>query len=110
MKDLNKLIPIQFLSNSALFASMIFIPILAKELSASDFQVGLIVASYGFALFISNYTFGRYSDIHGKKLFLLLGLSLSGIACLIQILGNDIWSLTIARVIVGFCAGIYPSC
>jgi MFS family permease len=109
MKELIRLIPIQFLTNSALFASMIFIPILAKDLNATDFQVGLIVASYGFALFISNYTFGRYSDIHGKKIFLKLGLFLSGIACLIQVLGNDIWSLTAARIIVGFCAGIYPS-
>jgi MFS family permease len=109
MKDFYKLIPIQFLSNSALFASALFIPILAGELSASDFQVGLIVAAYGFALFISNYVFGRYSDIHGKKLFLQLGLILSGIACLIQILGTDVYSLVSARIIVGFCAGIFPS-
>jgi DHA1 family quinolone resistance protein-like MFS transporter len=109
MKDFNKLIPIQFLSNSALFASALFIPILAGELSASDFQVGLIVAAYGFALFISNYVFGRYSDIHGKKLFLQLGLVLTGFACLIQILGTNVWTLVLARIIVGFCAGIYPS-
>jgi MFS family permease len=109
MKDIYRLIPIQFLSNSALFASALFIPILAGELSASDFQVGLIVGAYGFALFVSNYIFGRYSDIHGKKLFLQIGLILSGIACLIQILGTDVWSLAIARTIVGFCAGIYPS-
>jgi MFS family permease len=109
MKEFYKLIPIQFLSNSALFASALFIPILAGELSASDFQVGLIVAAYALALFISNYVFGRYSDIHGKKLFLQLGLVLSGIACLIQILGTDVYSLVSARIIVGFCAGIYPS-
>ena len=109
MKEFYKLIPIQFLSNSALFASALFIPILAGELSASDFQVGLIVGAYAFALFISNYVFGRYSDIHGKKLFLQLGLVLSGIACLIQILGTDVYSLVSARIIVGFCAGIFPS-
>jgi MFS family permease len=109
MKDFNKLIPVQFLSNSALFASALFIPLLANELSASDFQVGLIVAAYGFALFTSNLIFGRYSDIHGKKLFLQLGLILTGFACIIQIFATEIWSLTIARVIVGFCAGIYPS-
>jgi MFS family permease len=88
---------------------MIFIPILAKDLSASDFQVGLIVAAYGFALFISNYIFGRYSDVHGKKIFLISGLYLSGTACLIQILSDSVISLTISRIIVGFCAGIFPS-
>lgn len=109
MKELARLIPIQFLSNSALFASALFIPILAKDLSATDFEVGLIVSSYGFALFISNYIFGRYSDVHGKKIFLISGLYLSGVACLIQILGDSVISLTISRIIVGFCAGIYPS-
>ncbi len=109
MKQFTRLIPIQFLSNSALFASMIFIPILAKELSASDFEVGLIVSSYGFALFLSNYIFGRYSDVHGKKIFLISGLYLSGAACLVQILSDSVISLAISRIIVGFCAGIYPS-
>ena len=109
MNQFIKLIPIQFFSNSALFASMIFIPILAADLSASDFQVGLIVASYSFALFCANYIFGRLSDIHGKRLFLQVGLFASGIACLVQILGNDVWMLAAARILVGFCAGIYPS-
>ncbi|UCE73364.1 MAG: MFS transporter, partial [Methanomassiliicoccales archaeon] len=109
MKDIIRLIPIQFLSNSALFASALFIPILAGELSASDFQVGLIVASYAFALFLSSYLFGRASDVHGRKLFLQIGLILSGIACLTQILANNVWALALSRVIVGFCAGIYPA-
>jgi DHA1 family quinolone resistance protein-like MFS transporter len=109
MKELTKLIPIQFFSNAALFASMIFIPILAGELDASDFEVGLIVASYAFALFISNYIFGRYSDIHGKRIFLQLGLILSSAACLLQILASGVLTLTLSRILVGFCAGIYPS-
>jgi MFS family permease len=109
MNVLTRLIPIQFLSNSALFASMLFIPIIADDLDATDFQVGLIVASYSFALFCANYIFGRLSDIHGKRLFLQMGLFASGIACLVQILGNDVWMLAAARILVGFCAGIYPS-
>jgi DHA1 family quinolone resistance protein-like MFS transporter len=109
MKDLIRLIPIQFFSNSALFASALFIPILGGELAASDFQVGLIVASYAFALFISSYTFGRASDVHGKRRFLQLGLILSGGACLAQMFAGSIWTLAISRILVGFCAGIYPS-
>jgi DHA1 family quinolone resistance protein-like MFS transporter len=109
MKDLIRLIPIQFFSNSALFASALFIPILAGELTASDLQVGLIVAAYAFALFISSYTFGRASDVHGKRRFLQLGLILSAAACITQILADSIWTLAISRILVGFCAGIYPS-
>ncbi len=109
MKDIIRLIPIQFLSNAAIFASALFIPILAGELNASDFQVGLIVASYAFALFISSYIFGRASDIHGRRFFLQIGLMLSGIACLTQILAFNVWTLALSRVCVGFCVGIYPA-
>lgn len=109
MKDMFRLIPIQFFSNSALFASSLFIPILAGELEASDFQVGLIVASYAFALFLSSYIFGRASDVHGKRFFLQVGLILSGIACLLQIIAFNVWSLALSRLCVGFCAGIYPA-
>ncbi len=109
MKDLIRLIPIQFFSNSALFASALFIPILAGELAASDLQVGLVVAAYAFALFISSYTFGRASDVHGKRKFLRLGLILSAAACLSQIIADNIWILAASRILVGFCAGIYPS-
>ncbi|UCG69223.1 MAG: MFS transporter [Thermoplasmata archaeon] len=109
MKNMIRLIPIQFLSNSALFASALFIPILGGELSATDFQVGLIVAAYAFALFLSSYIFGRASDVHGKKFFLQIGLFLSGIACLTQILASNVWTLAFSRLCVGFCAGIYPS-
>jgi MFS family permease len=109
MKAIIKLISIQFLSNSAIFASALFIPILAGELHASDFQVGLIVASYAFALFISSYIFGRASDVHGKRFFLQIGLVLSGIACLTQIFYFNVWALALSRLCVGFCIGIYPA-
>ncbi|ODS40055.1 MAG: hypothetical protein A7315_09790 [Candidatus Altiarchaeales archaeon WOR_SM1_79] len=103
-----RLIPIQFFSNSALFASALFIPLLAGELAASDLQVGLIVASYAFALFLSSYIFGRASDVYGKRFFLQLGLFLSAAACLTQILALNVWTLAFSRFCVGFCAGIYP--
>lgn len=109
MNQMTRLIPIQFLSNSALFASMLFIPVLAGDFGASDMQVGLIVASYSLALFSSNYMFGRLADIHGKRLFLHIGLYLSGVACLVQIMGRDVYTLAMARILVGFCAGIYSS-
>lgn len=87
---------------------MLFIPILAKDLNANDFQIGIIGASYGFAVFVSSYAFGRASDIYGKRLFLWLGLLLSAIAFSLQIFAFGPYSLAIIRAIAGFCSGIYP--
>lgn len=88
---------------------MIFIPILAKELSANDLQIGLIGASYGFAVFLSSYIFGRATDIYGKRIFLFLGLFLSGIAFSLQIFANTPLTLGLIRALVGFCTGMYPA-
>ena len=54
---------IQFLTHSAISSSMIFIPVLAKELGASDFEIGIIGGIYGFTMFFSFYVFGRMSDV-----------------------------------------------
>lgn len=100
---------IQFLSNTAIFASYIFIPTFAKSLGANDFGIGLIVGGYSFMLFLSSYVFGRMADIRGRKIVLQVGLFLSAIACITQIFPTDPLLLGVSRAIVGFCAGIYPA-
>lgn len=93
----------------AVFTSLIFIPIYADELGATDFEVGLIVGGYSLALFVSSYVFGREADIKGRKRILQLGLVLSGFSALTQIITPEWYILGLSRVFVGFCAGIYPS-
>ncbi|MFQ6107628.1 MAG: MFS transporter [Thermoplasmata archaeon] len=100
---------IQFLSNMALFAALIFIPVYAEELGATDFEIGLIVGSFSLAVFASSYIFGRAADVRGRRRILQLGLGLSGIAALTQIVTPDWRFLLLSRVFVGFCAGIFPS-
>jgi len=101
---------IQFFSTAGLFASVLLIPNLARdEFGATNVEIGFIVAAYSLALFFSSYIFGRASDVYGRRKLLRGGLLLSSIALAIQIFATDTFSLTAARVIVGFCAGIFPS-
>ena len=111
VKNLNfKVATIQVLTNGALFGAGLFIPLLAMEqMNADIFQIGLIVALYGISLFVSSYLFGRAADLHGRKRYLVIGLFVSGIACLIQIFTPDLITLALARIILGLCGGIFPS-
>jgi len=91
-------------------ASTIFIPMLAQnELKSTKFEVGFIVAIYGFAVFFSSYFFGRLSDIHERKVFIRIGLIASSVSFFLQIFATDILSLTVLRALAGFCVGIFPA-
>jgi MFS family permease len=110
---------IQFLSNVALSASLLFIPNLAQDLGANDAQIGMIVAVYAFFMFLSSYIFGRACDVYGRRLFISLGLALSTITFFLQIftdpyffaapLLTDPWLLALVRGLVGFTLGIFPA-
>lgn len=100
---------IQLLTSAAIMSSTIFIPNLAKEFNASYLEVGVIVAAYNLAFFISSYIFGRASDIHGRRVFLQAGLAISAILFLLQIFANDMTSLLAVRALAGFGVGIFPS-
>lgn len=79
---------IVMLSNLALSASFLFIPILAEELGASKAQIGVIGATYGFAVFASSYLFGRASDVYGRRFFIHLGLGVSTLTFFLQVLAD----------------------
>jgi MFS family permease len=101
---------VQLFSSAALSSASLLIPNLAQgEFNASTADIGVIVASYSAALFISSYVFGRYSDVHGRRFILKIGLLLSAAACFTQVLAFSALSLMAARILVGLCAGIYPS-
>jgi len=71
---------IQFLSSAALSASLLFIPNLTKDLGGTESYVGITVAAYALAMFISSYVFGRLSDIYSRRFFINLGLAASAVA------------------------------
>jgi len=109
---------IVMLSNLALSASFLFIPILAEELGASKAQIGVIGATYGFAVFASSYLFGRASDVYGRRFFIHLGLGVSTLTFFLQVLADpsfvvpfwtDPWLLALARGLAGFSVGMFPA-
>lgn len=100
---------IQFLSNAGVFASILFIPIFAKDLGISEFHIGLIISVYSLSLLVSNYVFGRWADVHGRRRILQLGLFLSSLACITQVFAYDAVTLAFTRILVGLALGMFPS-
>jgi len=109
---------IQFLSSLALSASLLFIPNLARDLGANSTQIGIIVAAYAAATFAASYMFGRLSDVHGRKLFITMGLGVCTVTFFLQALADpyfvapvlaDPWLLALVRGLAGFSLGIFPA-
>jgi len=97
---------ISFLFNSSISASLVFLPLYAEDLGATRLQIGYIAAVYGITYFVSSFLFGRQSDIHGRLIFVRLGLLLAVAAYFLQTLVPDAVTLLLVRGTIGFCLGI----
>ncbi|MEM3059402.1 MAG: MFS transporter [Methanomassiliicoccales archaeon] len=101
---------IQMLSSAGLSAASLLIPNLARnEFGSTNAEIGIIVAAYNTSVFLSSYFFGRASDVYGRRFVLVCGLLLSSIATGLHVFANSTSSLIIIRIIVGICAGMFPS-
>lgn len=100
---------IQFLANTSYMMSGVFIPIYARSLGASFFEVGLIAACFSLATFISSFIFGKAADINRLRPIVLIGLLACSISFFLQVFAVDTLSLAAARALVGFCMAIYPA-
>lgn len=98
-----------FLSYASIMMSSIFIPTYALALGASMAEIGLIGAAYGISLFISSLVFSRASDLTGRKVFILPGLFLSGVAFFLQILASSPLILLLVRAFAGASLGIFTA-
>lgn len=98
---------IQFYSNLSIFATMIFIPLMAVSLGASAFQTALIVVAYNSCVFISTYACGRGADIYGRRLFLIIGLAASAASFTLLLFAHDPMTLGIIRILNGICVGMW---
>ncbi len=99
-----------FLVNGAVQSSAIFIPLLGSSLGASDFQVGLIGASYGAAFLLASLYSGQKSDRWGKLRFIHLGLLLCTAAFAGQLLASNLVLLALSRAFVGLSLGVTAAC
>ncbi|OPY31838.1 MAG: Major Facilitator Superfamily protein [Methanomassiliicoccales archaeon PtaU1.Bin124] len=98
------------LSSAGMSGSALLIPNLLRDgFSADTVTIGFVTASFNASLFASSYYFGRYSDVHGRKLILRAGLALTAFSLFLLAFTDSTNSLWMIRVLVGLCAGMYPS-
>ncbi len=100
---------IQFLTNSAIMMSILFIPLFAHDLGSSGSQIGIIVAVYGASIFISTYIFSRAVDSLPPKMLLYTGFLSATATFFLQIFASDPFTLGVIRALTGFSIGIYPA-
>lgn len=89
----------------------IIIPILyaySKKFGLSDFQNGLLFASFSICQFLSTPIIGRLSDKFGRKPLLLVSISGTAISFLMMAFAPSALFLFLARALDGITAGNIP--
>ena len=100
---------INLLSNCAVETSNVFIALYAKDIGATNLDVGFIAAATGIAFLASSFFFGRLSDIQGRMKYIRIGLGLTAVSYLSQILAYNPMTLLASRAVIGFALGINSS-
>lgn len=78
------------------------LPTYAQRLHASEFTVGMLIASYSLMQFFFTPIWGRLSDKLGRRPMLLFSLAASAIGYLIWGLTDSLWMLFLSRLVAGF--------
>lgn len=89
----------------------IIIPILysySKRFGLSDFQNGLLFASYSICQFVSTPIIGRLSDKYGRRPMLLLSISGTALSFFTLAFSPNVMFLFVARMLDGLTAGNIP--
>ncbi|MFP4530145.1 MAG: MFS transporter [Halodesulfurarchaeum sp.] len=81
------------------------IPLYAAAFGASEFVVGILLASYSITQFVFAPILGRLSDERGRRPVLLLSLAGSVIAWTLFGLAQALWVLFLARFLAGAMGG-----
>lgn len=84
----------------------LLIPILptfaSKELAITDFEIGIIVASFSFMQFIFNPIIGSYSDKVGRRPIILASLLITSISYIVFSFATSFLILLFSRMLAGF--------
>ena len=96
-----------FFQHAGISIVFVFMPIIAKGVTDSIFEIGLIVASFSFAQILSEIYFGRHSDKKGTRLkFIRFGFIGCAAAFGLHYFADDITLLFIVRIAAGVATGI----
>ncbi|MCH6586378.1 MAG: MFS transporter, partial [Thaumarchaeota archaeon] len=96
-----------FFQHAGISIVFVFMPIIAKGVTESIFEIGLLVASFSFAQILSEIYFGRHSDKKGIRLkFIRIGFIGCAVAFGMHYFADDISLLFLARIGAGIASGI----
>ena len=104
------LILVAAVANLNLAVANVALPDIGKAFDASQTSLNLIAVGYSLGLAASVLYLGALGDRYGRKLMLILGVSLSVPACLLAAYAPNEYVLIVARVVGGVSAGMaYPT-
>jgi len=83
-----------------------FLPELAGGHGANGFWIGMIFAGFGISRGIVTPFIGKVSDRVGRKIFVVAGLFIYTTASLLYCKANNVYTLTLVRLIHGLSAGM----
>ena len=96
-----------FFQHAGISILFVFMPIIARGVTESIFEIGLIVASFSFAQILSEIYFGRHSDKKGTRLqFIKIGFVGCAVTFGLHYFADDITLLFLARIGAGIFSGI----
>ncbi len=96
-----------FFQHAGISIVFVFMPIIAKGVTDSIFEIGLIVASFSFAQILSEIYFGRHSDKKGTRLkFIRIGFIGCAATFGLHYFADDITLMFLARIGAGIVSGI----
>lgn len=98
---------VTFFQHAGVSIVYVFMPILAKSLTNSVFEVGITIATFFFAQIMSSLYFGRFSDRHGKRLiFIQIGFIGSAVTFGLHYFADNSSYLLLARLGAGIASGM----
>ncbi len=96
-----------FFQHAGISIVFVFLPIMAMGVTKSIFEIGLIIASFGFAEILSQIYFGRHADKKGTRLkFIRIGFIGCAVAFGLHYFADDVGLLLVARIGAGVASGI----
>jgi EmrB/QacA subfamily drug resistance transporter len=104
------LILVAAVANLNLAVANVALPDIGKAFDASQSSLNLIAVGYSLGLAASVLWLGALGDRYGRKMMLVLGVSLSVPACILAAMAPNEQVLIVARLIGGVSAGMaYPT-
>ena len=96
-----------FFEHAGIATVFVFMPIIAKSVTESLFEIGIIVASFSFAQILSELYFGRVSDKRGTRIwFIRAGFVSCAVVFALHYFADDLTTLLIARIGAGIATGL----